>query len=385
MKMSVGWKKVFCVCVVLLVAGWGFWLGQFRNRQEWRPGFPLDKTKVRVGVIHISNMTDAGKGYAWAHDYGIQEMQAAVGLEDSQILRRVNVSDTNLPATEYAIRECIAEGANIIIATSWNHMDVCEKLAEEFPGVVFANATGFKSNATNLTNYFGKVHQPRYLSGIVAGLRTRSNKIGYVAAHGRENSEVTGGIDAFALGVASVNSEAVIHVQVTKRWFDPDGEYQAARTLIEKGCDVIAQHCNTSSAQKAAQDAGVWGIGYNVDMKSDAPEAVITSVVWNWGIYYTELIRSVIDGTFVTTPWYGDMKSGIVTLTPLSEKLAPEGAEKAVEAAKAAIERGDFNVFDGEILTNAGQVVGVKGGTLPDEEIIRGIHWYCHNVVSPQE
>ncbi|GHV53679.1 BMP family ABC transporter substrate-binding protein [Synergistales bacterium] len=348
---------------------------------EWRPGTPLAKDKVKVGVIHISDVVNVTSGYAYAHDLGIREMQSAFGLSDAQIIRKVNVSDSNRPATEQAVRECVAEGVNIIIATSYNHMDVCEKLAAEFPGVVFVNATGYKFNDTNFTNAFGRIYQPRYLSGIVAGLRTETGKIGYVAAMGIDNSEVTGGIDAFALGVESVNPDARVYARVTHRWFDPAGEGEMAKQLIADGCDVIAQHCNTPSPQIEAQKAGKWGIGYNSDMKNDAPEAVITSVVWNWGVYYTYLVKSVIDGTFTTKPYMGDLNDGMVDLTPLDENMLPDAAPQAVAEAKAKIESGEFGVFDGVMETNDGKKTGKAGETLPDEEITGGIHWYYRNVV----
>jgi basic membrane protein A len=374
-------RKIFIIAAAVVIAGAAAFLLLGGEKAEWRPGTPLAKEKVKIGVIHISDVMDTTSGYAYAHDLGIREMQGAVGLGDEQIIRKVNVSDSDQSATEQAIRECITEGANIIIATSWNHMDVCEKLAAEFPGVIFDHATGYKSNAVNFTNAFGRIYQPRYLSGIAAGIRTETGKIGYVAAMGIDNSEVTGGIDAFAMGVESVNPNARVYVRITHRWFDPAGEGEAAKRLIADGCDVIAQHCNTPSPQIEAQKAGKWGIGYNSDMKNDAPEATVTSVVWDWGVYYTYLVSSVIDGTFTTKPYMGDLNDGMVALTPLDENILPASAPQAVAAAKAKIESGEFGVFDGVMETNDGNRVGKAGETLPDEEISSGIHWYYRNVV----
>jgi basic membrane protein A len=212
-------------------------------------------------------------------------------------------------------------------------------------------------------------------------MRTATNRIGYVAAMGRDNSEVTGGIDAFALGVESVNKDARVYVRVTNRWFDPDGEGMASRALIESGCDVIAQHCNTPAPQTEAEKAGVWGIGFNSDMKGDAPNATIASVVWNWGAYYTRLVRSVIDGGFTTEPYFGDISDGIVELTPLDKTLIPPGVEEAVARAEARIASGETGVFDGVMETNDGRTVGAEGSTLPDGEITDGINWYYRNVI----
>jgi len=349
----------------------------------WIPGKPLAKEFVKIGVIHVSDPENEISGYAYAHELGIREMRRHIGLEDEQVISKINVSDTDQAATEYAIRECIAGGANIIIATSWWHMDVCEKLAREYPGVVFANASGYKHNDINFTNYFGRMYQARYLSGIAAGLRTQTNKIGFVAAMDKDNSEVTGGLDAFAIGVESVNPDARILVRVTHRWLDSTGEMQTARSLIEDGCDVIAQHCNTPGPQIAAQEKRVWGVGFNSDMLNVASDATIVSVVWNWGVYYVHLVSGVIDGTFTTTPYMGDIKDGMVAITPLNERILPPGVANAVAYARARIESGDFGIFDGVMETNDGQIVGAPGSTLSDTEILGEINWYYRNIIEP--
>ena len=122
------------------------------------------------------------------------------------------------------------------------------------------------SNGKNFNNYFGRIYQARYLSGIVAGMNTTTNKIGYVAAMDNSNSEVTGGIDAFALGIYSVNPDAEVYVKVTNSWYDPEAEENAAKTLLDMDCDVIAQHCDTEYPQTLAEERGVYSIGYNSDM-----------------------------------------------------------------------------------------------------------------------
>ena len=257
---------------------------------------PVAKEDLKVGVIHIGDPAD-GSGYSYAHDLGIVEMQKELGLEDNQIIRKNNIPDADPTKTEQAMRECIEEGCQVIYATSFNYMDTCEALAEEYPDVIFSHGTGYKSNDTNFNNYFGRIYQARYLSGIVAGMKTETNKIGYVAAMGSENSEVTGGADAFAIGVAEVNPDAQVYVKVTNSWLSPTEETNAAKALIAEGCDVIGQHCDTPNPQTEAEAAGVWGVGYNSDMEKDAPGATLTSVIWNWGKYYTEATKKVIDGT----------------------------------------------------------------------------------------
>ena len=349
------------------------------KREAWKPGMPLPKERIKIGVIQ-PNRIDRASGYDYAHYTGTLEAQKALALEDDQFIRKFNVFEDDSAAVEAAMRDCIDAGVNLIIAVSWGYMDVCEKLAAEFPRVIFAHATGYKFNESNFTHYSGRLYQARYLSGIVAGLKTRTGKIGFVAAMGKDNSEVTGGINAFALGVEEVNPAARIYLRRTYSWFDPMGETVAAKYLADEGCDVIAQHCNTPAPQIAAQNAGIYGIGFNSDMGSDAPHAVITSVVVNWGAFYTLLVKSVIEGTFDPRPHFYGLVEGVVDITPLNENLAAPGTAQAVEAARDRI-RGGFNVFDSLMETNDGRIIGVEGKTLSDPEILGGINWYYRTVV----
>lgn len=120
--------------------------------------FPaVAKEDIKVGVIHIGNPAD-GSGYTFAHDQGIVEMQKALGLSDSQIIRKNNVNDTDPTATDAAIRECIEEGAHIVFGTSWGYMDTLRALAEEYPDVIFSHGSGYKSNDRNFNNYFGRIY-----------------------------------------------------------------------------------------------------------------------------------------------------------------------------------------------------------------------------------
>lgn len=349
-------------------------------QNEEAGAFPaIAKEDIKVAVIHIGNPAD-GSGYTYAHDQGIVGMQKDLGLDDSQIIRKNNVNDTDPTATETAILEAIEEGANIVFGTSWGYMDTMEALAAEYPEVIFSHGSGYKSNGTNFNNYFGRIYQARYLSGIAAGLKTKSNLIGYVAAMGQENSEVTGGINAFAMGVYSVNPDAKVYVKVTNSWYSPEEETNAAKALLAEGCDVIAQHCDTPNPQLEAEKAGAFGIGYNSDMSKDAPKATITSAVWNWAAYYTTAVESVINGTWTGENYYGGMAEGMIGISPINESVAAAGTKEAIAEAEKSILDGSFNVFDGIIETNDGKTVGEEGKTLDDAAITGGINWYFKTV-----
>lgn len=338
----------------------------------------IAKEDIKVGVLYISDPAE-GSGYSYTHDLGIQGMQENLGLSSDQIVRKI-VDDSDAQATEASIRECIDEGCNVIFSTSWGYMETTAAMAEEYPDIYFSHGTGYKSNGKNFNNYFGRIYQARYLSGIVACMNTKSNLIGYVAAQDSSNSEVTGGIDAFAIGVASVNPDAKINVIITNSWYDPEKEEAASRQLLDMGCDVMAQHCDTAYPQTLAQERGVYGIGYNSDMSKETPDSCLTSVIWNWSAYYTSAVKSIIDGSWDGSNYYGGMAEGLVGITNLAS-FAAEGTQEKVDEATAAILSGQSNVFDGVMTTNTGETIGQEGSTLDDATITGGINWYYHNVV----
>ena len=338
----------------------------------------ISKDQIKVGVLYLSD-PDEGSGYSYTHDLGVKGMQENLLLSDDQIERKI-VDDTDEDGTKKAIEECVSDGCNIIFTTSWGYMQVTADMAEKYPDVYFSHGTGYMSNGKNFNNYFGSIYQARYLSGIVAGMNTKNNKIGYVAAQDSSNAEVTGGIDAFAIGVESVNPKAKIYVDVTNSWYDEKKEKKASERLLSMGCDVMTQHCDTSYPQTLAQEKGVYGIGYNSDMSKETPKSCLTSVIWNWSAYYTAAVKSVIDGTWDGSNYYGGMAEGLVEITDLAS-FAADGTQQKVDEATAEILSGQNNVFDGVLETNTGKKIGQKGKTLDDATITGKINWYYRNVV----
>ena len=385
-------KKCLClpvilICIVMLSAcGSSQSIDDYATNEGYEQntgvtgnGKGIAKENIKVGVLHISDPAE-GSGYSYTHDIGIQGMQENLGLSDSQIVRKLNIDDGDAKAVEKAIQECVDEGCNVIFTTSWGYMKPTADMAEKYPDVYFSHGTGYMSNGKNFNNYFGRIYQARYLSGIVAGMNTKTNKIGYVAAQDSTNSEVTGGIDAFALGVYSVNPDAVIHVKVTNSWYDPAAEKAATEKLLAMGCDVMSQHCDTPYPQTLAQEKGVYGIGYNSDMSKETPKSCLCSVIWNWSAYYTSAVKSIIDGTWDGSNYYGGMSEGLVEITDLAD-FCVKGTQEKVDDASLLILSGKFNVFDGVMQTNDGKTVGEAGKTLDDATITGGINWYYKNVV----
>ncbi len=304
---------------------------------------PVAADQIKVGFIYIGDASD--KGYTLAHHEGTLAMQEALGLRDDQILIKTFVTEDS--ACEDAILELIDQGCNVIFGNSFGFGTYMAELAEEYPEVVFLHCSGNLSNDVNFANYFGKIWEARYLAGIAAGLRTGNNHLGYVAA--MQIPECIYSMNAYFLGAKSVNPDVRMDVIFTNTWYDPTVESQGAKALIDMGCDVIAQHQDTTMPVAAAEEAGIWACGYNVDMTEEGPNAHLTAPIWHWGHYVTEQVGKVIDGTWEPVNMLGGMAEDWVDIAPLTANCA--------EAARAAIVSGELQIFAGELKDNAGNVV----------------------------
>ncbi len=343
------------------------------NKKSEGTGTQEDGTKpLTVGFIYIGPINDGG--YTTSHDNGRVYLEEKMGDKIKTIYKE-NIPEEKGEVVK-TIREMVDQGANMIFATSFGHMDGVLEAAKEFPEVTFAHCSGYEK-AENMTNYFGRMYQARYLSGIVAGMKTESNVIGYVGAF--PLPEVIRGINAFTLGVKSVNPDAEVHVRWTNTWYDPTVEKAAAEALLAEGADVTAQHQDSTAPMVAAEEKGATSIGYNLSAKESVPKAYVTAPLWNWGEYYVDAVQKVLDGNWTNEPYWKGLESGIVSLDELT-KLAPEGAQAKVDEAKEKIVSGEFDVFTGPIKDQAGAVKVKEGQKLTDEEMLT-MTWFVEGVV----
>ena len=336
---------------------------------------PKEEPKtVKAGFVYVSPVGDAG--YSYAHDLGRKAVEALPFATTAFVESVPEGADS-----ERVIRNMARSGFDIIFTTSFGYMDPTIKVAKEFPDVDFMHCSGFQK-ADNVSNYFGRIYQARYLTGLVAGSMTKSNKIGYVAAY--PIPEVIRGINAFTLGVREVDPEAEVRVVWTKTWYDPALEKDAAKSLLDAGCDVIAQHQDSPAPQEAAQEAGAYSVGYNSDMSSFAPKAHLTSAMWNWGPAYIKMVEEVRDGT-----WKGDqsywwsIKDGAVDIAPMGP-MVPEDVKAMVNTHRDELMTGKDTIFTGPIKNQKGEVVIAEGVTPPDGDLL-GMTWFVEGVVGTTE
>ncbi len=326
------------------------------------------ENNLKVGFIYVGPIGDGG--WSFAHNEGRLYLEKELGVET---IYRESVPEG--PDVEKVMKDMIDQGAKVIFATSFGYMDYMEKVSKEYPDIKFLHCSGYKTTE-NMANYFGRMYEPRYLSGIVAGLKTKSNNIGYVAAF--EIPEVIRGINAFTLGVRSVNPEAKVTVRWTHTWYDPVKEKEAAKALLDEGADVIAQHQDTAGPQQAAEEAGAFAVGYNTDSFDKAPGAYMTAPIWNWGPYYVEQVKAVMDNKWESHSYWGGMKDGIVELGALSEN-APNDASQRVEEVKEKILNGEFNIFTGPLKDQDGNIAVEDGKVLTDTEML-SMNWFVEGV-----
>lgn len=332
-----------------------------------------EKKNIKVGFIYVSPVGDAG--WSHAHDQGRLAVEA-LDFATTSFVESVQEG----PDSERVMLNMARKDFDLILATSYGYMDPMLKVAGQFPNIAFEHCSGFKT-AENMGNYFGRMYQARYLTGLVAGKMTTKNVIGYVAAF--PIPEVIRGINAFALGVKKVNPEAKVHVVWTKTWYDPPLEKDAAKSLLDMGADVITQHQDSPGPQEAAQQVGAYSIGYNTDMSQFAPKAHLTAAVWNWAPLYVQLATQVAEGTWKAESRWPGMADGIVDIAPFGP-MVPGEVQDMVNAEAAQIRSGVDTVFQGPISNQAGEVV-VAEGAIPADKDLLGMTWFVDNVVGTTE
>lgn len=328
-----------------------------------------DAGKLKVAFVYVGPVGDCG--WTFAHEKGRKFLEEQLGFVKTTPME--NVPETS--DAERVITNLALQGHRLIFTTSFGYMDATINVAKKFPDVKFMHCSGYKI-APNVGTYFGRIEEPRYLSGLVAGRMTKTNVIGYVAAH--PIPEVVRGINSFAIGVHKVNPKAKIKIVWTHTWNDPPSEREAAESLMDFKADVIAQHQDTYAPQQAAQERGVFSIGYNTDMAPFAPKAHLTSPIWNWGPYYVKVAQSVQDGTWKSGQYWEGLKSGIVDLAPLGP-MVPDDVKKLVTDERKKLEDGTILVFQGPLKDNTGKEKVKKGASVSDEEQLK-MNWLVEGV-----
>ena len=359
-KLSI-WGGI--VLVILVV-------GMFFIRQQ-KVDTDITSKQTKVGMVLIGEKED--------HSWGQSHYE---GMEKSaKELNLLVEYEECVPENEECIQvmeEMIEDGCKIICCNSFGYGPYIEEVAQRHPDIYFFHATGV-TTAHNLSTYFGRIYQMRYLSGIVAGLQTKTNELGYVAAFNM--SEVNRGINAFTLGAKSVNPDITVHVSFINSWLDDEKTEEITNELLEAHpeIDVIAMHTDSLKALEIAEERGIWSIGYNVDNSKLFPNTFLTAPVWNWDSFYTPYILSCLQGKFTQNNYWLGAETGVVRLAPLTDNVNPK-AKGAVEDAYLKLKSGSFDVFYGPIKDNTGVIRVEAGECMADETLLNEFDWFVEGV-----
>ena len=328
---------------------------------------------IKVGFVYVGPVGDLG--WTYAHDQGRLALEAA--LPNVETGYQENVPENPADA-ERVIRQFAQDGYKVIFTTSFGYMDPTINVAKDFPDTTFIHISGYKT-APNVGTGFAKIEEPRYITGLIAGKMTKTNKLGYVAAY--PIPEVIRGINAFTLGVRKVNPAATIKVVWTSTWFNPQVERQAADALFDAGIDVTAQHQDSPATLQSAAAHQAYGVGYDSDMSKKVPEAALTSPVFIWGPYYIQTVKEVMDGTWKTNQYWGGWVDRVVDIAPIGA-MVPDDVKNPALADADKFKSGEqtiFTIFTGPLKSNKGEDKVAEGVAMTGEELL-SMNWFVEGV-----
>ena len=313
---------------------------------------------ITVGFVYVGPKDDYG--YNQAHAQGAKAVAALPGVK---ILEEESVPET--VAVQKTMESMVKlDGAKLIFPTSFGYFDPhVLKVASKFKDVSFLHCGGLYTEGkhpTNVGSYFGYIDEAEYISGIVAGLTTKSNKLGFIAA--KPIPQVLRNINSFTLGAHSVNPKATTNVVFTGDWSMPVKEAEAANSLIDRGVDVLTAHVDSPKViVELAERRGVFTTGYHANQSSLAPKGYLTGAEWNWAKVYTDYVGWVRAGKTYPHLLRGGLKEAFVKMSPYG-KAVSEATKKKADEAKAQFMKGTMVVYKGPIKDNDGKVV-IPAGT----------------------
>lgn len=306
----------------------------------WSPSEAAEPLKVALVLPDV--ITDL----SW-NAVAYQGLEAAAKELGVEFVYQERVADADV---ERVMRDYADQGYDFILAESFNYQDATIRVANDYPDIKFATATGFKTKATGFDDvpanhavYDWPAHQAGYLTGLLAAYMSKKNHVGFVG--GYEVPDIVRQAEGFKDGARAANPDIKIGVIYTGSWVDTLKGQEAAISLLDLGADVIAQAADGPGvgALKACESRGAYGIGYVADQNHVAPKTVLTSVMLVKKTAYQVMIQDILDGKFESKPYLFDLIQGGVDLAPY-HGLVPEDIQEKIEQAKQDILSGKLVV-----------------------------------------
>ena len=325
---------------------------------------------LKVGFVYVGPIGDFG--WSYQHDQGRLAIEKEFG---DRVETTYVESVPEGPDAERVIRQLAASGHGLIFTTSFGYMDPTLKIAKMFPKVKFEHATGYKQ-ADNVATYSARFYEGRHVIGTIAGMMTKTKKIGYIASV--PIPEVVRGINAATLAARAIDPEITTQVIWVNSWYDPGKEADAAKALISNGADVIMQHTDSPAGLQAAENAGVYAFGQASDMIQFAPTKQLTAIIDDWAPYYIERTRAVLDGTWTSGDSWKGIAAGEVVMAPYTNM--PDDVKAAAEKAAADVASGAVHPFTGPIKDRDG-TERIAAGAVADDGMLLGMDWFVEGVL----
>ena len=328
-----------------------------------------DEPCVRVAFMMVRDIHDSG--WNEAHGNGANYLAEQMPCAEVTILTDVIDDQTS----EGVMRDLAEDGYDLIFATSFGYLEFMSRVAPEYPDVVFEHATGYLTDE-NFSNYSGSLYEATYLAGLVAGSMTETNKLGYVGPF--TTPDVLRDFNAWVVGAREISPDVEVQMIWVNTWFDPAQETQAAQTLLDNGADVLFYGTSGGAVGQAADAAGALWVAGNALARGFAPESFLTGPSYVWGVYYVEAAQAVRDGTWDNIPYWGSMADGFIDLADFGSAVPSDVAEM-VNARRAEIEAGNFDVFVGPIVDHDGNLQ-VPDGEPASLEHIWGVDYVLDGI-----
>lgn len=315
---------------------------------------------LRVCFLYSNPIGESG--WTYQHELARKELVAAMG---DKISTKYVENVAEGPDAERVIRNFVQEGCQLVFTPSFGFMEPTLKVARTAPKVIFMNGSGYKT-AANVGVYNARYYEGRYLEGVIAGRMSKSGVVGYVGAF--PIPEVLQGVNAFALGMRSVNPKAQLRLIWVNAWYDPGKERDAANALIKLGADTLAYATSGVSIVTTGEEKGVYTLGYYSDMSKFGPKTNLSSVVQNWGRYYIDVVNEVLAGQWKPTNVLGGMHEGMIRLAPVNP-VVPASVREEVTRLGDDIAGGKLKPFTGPILDQEGKERVAAGQTVSDADL----------------
>jgi len=249
-----------------------------------------------------------------------------------------NVANTDY---ERVMREFAEQGMQLIVGEVFGLERAARKVAKDYPETAFLMGSSFGPVAPNFSVFDNWIHEPSYLSGMVAGSLTESNVIGMVG--GYAIPEVNRLMHAFMDGARETNPDAKFIVNFIDSWYDPPKAKESAFAMMDAGADIM--YAERFGVSDAAVERGVKAIGNVIDTSGDYPGTILASALWHMESTINKAIANVASGSFEASDYgqYSFMAFGGGSLV-LDEGLVPADVVTAVKAKETEIMDGLFRV-----------------------------------------